>query len=103
MKINDYIIRSLADGGIVTHKDYGLDNKGNFIMNETATYHGSIEEALRSVRKRLRAACIKPEMNFDGLFTKLKKIDEKFVNDLKNFELDIAFLLKEGKHSDSIS
>lgn len=96
MKINNYIIRSLDGNNIVTHKDYGLDKSGAFRMDDTATYHGTIEEALRSVRRRIRSEGIKPDMNFDELIIKLKKVDEKFIQDLKMYNEDLSNLMKKA-------
>lgn len=98
MKINNYIIRPLDGSNIVTHKDYGFDKTGAYVMNDTATYHGSIEEALRSVRRRLRAEGIKAEMSFDELFDKLKKIDEKFIEEIKKSGVDLSSFIPVRSH-----
>lgn len=96
MKIANLWIRKIDNYNIVVHKDLGiLEKTGSPRMDEPVTYHGSIESALISARKRLQREGINAKAEVDEVLAHFKKIDKEFLEALKTFNEELAELMEK--------
>lgn len=83
MKIGNLHIRRIDNSNIVVHKDLGFLKDGNLRMNEPVTYHGTIEAALKSARRRLQRESLTSATECDEVIDKFKQVDKMFLKALK--------------------
>lgn len=83
MKIDRYIIRRMDNLNIVVHIDKGKLKDGSYRTDDNMTYHGTIEAALRNLRKRMRSYKLGQEGTIDAALARLEELDQLFISELK--------------------
>lgn len=86
MVLNKVVIRRIDNSNIVVHPFRGFAKDGTFRMDDSVTYHGTIESALRRYRNDQRSRVLEGEESVDEVIVKFKKIDDRLIKLLKEDE-----------------